>query len=125
VSSYIRHLETEEDRRKKEEEKAERERLKQYSQYVGEVGQRLVFELIYLDTFSFETEWGVMCIHKFKDANNNIIVWKTGNGLGHYNKEGDFISPQQGDTIKLKGRIKEHSEYKDEKQTVLTRCTIL
>lgn len=44
----------------------------------------------------------------------NAIIWKTSKGLGI----------EKGSKIHIKGTIKEHSEYDDEKQTVITRAKV-
>ena len=57
-----------------------------------------------------------MYAHNFKDEHGNVMVWKSGTypeALG-----------EDGKKVLLKGTVKEHSEYKDEKQTVLTRCKV-
>lgn len=53
-------------------------------------------------------------IYKFKDQNDNTIIWKTSNK-----------DLEEGKTYRIKGTIKEHSEYDGDKQTVLTRCKIV
>ena len=35
------------------------------------------------------------------------------------------IEVEEGNSLKLKGTIKDHSEYNNQKQTVLTRCKVL
>ena len=65
-----------------------------------------------------------MRCHIMKDADGNTFTWKTGNTLYIPTCDGDFVVANKGDTVVLKGTIKEHSEYKDEKQTVLTRCKV-
>ena len=65
-----------------------------------------------------------MRCHIMKDADGNTFTWKTGNTLYIPTGDGDFDVANNGDTVVLKGTIKEHSEYKDEKQTVLTRCKV-
>lgn len=55
-----------------------------------------------------------MHIHTFKDSDGNKVIWKTTKALGL----------ECGEPVQITGRVKEHSEYKDEKQTVLTRCKV-
>lgn len=114
--------------RKAEEARREAERLaeearikaeKSISQYVGEVGQRITISATFdhsawytvRDPFGRED---TRYIHSFKDANGNKLVWKTGRGLDLFD----------GEAVTLTGTVKEHSEYKDEKQTILLRCKI-
>lgn len=107
----------------KEAEKARIKALKAISQHVGQVGDKLDLTATFDHTAWFEcrsfTGYGTttMYIHTFKDADGNVLIWKTSNGLGS-------MGLQEGDLVQIKGTVKDHSEYKDEKQTVLTRCKI-
>ena len=118
--------------RKEEEAKAEAEKLaeearikaqKAISQHVGEIGQRLTISGTFEYTAFFEVPsfrgfgTDTMYIHNFKDDDGNVLVWKTSSCL---NRDAIY----EGDQVQIKGTVKEHSEYKDEKQTVLTRCKI-
>lgn len=106
------------------EEKAKREAEikaeKAISQYVGTVGEKITTDATYLYTAKYKVRsfsgFGedTMCIHMFKDAKGNKLVWRTAKGLA-----------MENDTpVVLTGTIKEHKEYKDEKQTTLTRCKV-
>ena len=116
--------------RKEAEARAEAERLaeearikaeKAISQHVGQIGGKVDTDAIYDHSAWFEFMLGgwakqTMYIHTFKDSAGNVLVWKTSsNSLPELN---------EGDKVHIKGTVKEHSEYKDEKQTVLTRCKI-
>lgn len=99
------------------------------SEYVGKVGERKEFELYFADWKCFETAYGVMQIYKLKDKNGNVFIWKTASG-SLYDKNDIALTSNQlrmdtyeNELIKLRGRIKEHKEYRGVKQTVLTRCT--
>ena len=119
--------EREEARAKEEaERKAELERLeaeekaeKAKSQYYGDVGDKVELKAIYKFSAWYETTayvgFGTQTnyIHNFK-AGDNTLVWKTTKPLG-LEKETE---------ITLKGTVKDHNIYKDEKQTVLTRCKV-
>lgn len=103
--------------------KAEEERIKAekaISQYVGTEGERIDMQATYIGSASFDVPsfsgfgMDTMYIHMFKDGNGNKLVWKTGKGIGL----------ERETQVSLRGTIKAHSEYKDEKQTVLTRCKI-
>ena len=98
---------------------------KPVSEYVGEVGKRLEAEVTLVDVFGFEvpsfTPWGgtdTKMVYKFEDAGGNILVWfTTGYGL-------DAQQYPQGSILKIRGTVKEHSEYKGSKQTVLQRVKV-
>ena len=65
------------------------------------------------DTF-FAGREAYVAVYTFEDENHNKLVWKTQKGI-----DGDVC-----DFFKVKGTVKEHSEYRGEKQTVLTRCKV-
>lgn len=90
------------------------------SEWVGQVGDKIEVELCYIHTASWENYgyggWlnhtSMTYLHTFKDGDGNIYIWKTGKVI-----EADY-----GTMIKFRATIKDHSEYKEVKQTVLTRC---
>ena len=110
VSSFTRQMEKE--IIKEQRETAQKQEL--ISQYIGSIGEKIQTELTYINTFSFETHWGAGHIHKFLDQNGNVFIWKSSK----------YIEVDQGETVKIKGTIKDHSEYAGAKQTILTRCKI-
>lgn len=104
---------------KKIQERIERNRLAEEaaknSDFVGNIGDKIQFNTNKFDLVGgYETQFGYVRIYKFYDENGNIFVWKTTSG---FNTE-DFT------TITVRGTIKEHNEYRSEKQTVLTRCKV-
>lgn len=103
---YAKHIQKEVEKAKKIETK-----------YFGEVGKRYkdkVIEDVTLVT-TWETQWGVTYIYKITLEDGSVLTWKTSNGLYlNMNEEFDKIS----------FTIKEHKEYKGEKQTEVTRCKV-
>jgi hypothetical protein len=93
---------------------------KAISQHVGQIGERVEIKGTYVRTGSWEQKayagYGMttMYCHTFKDADGNVFTWKTQRG----------ICMNYGENVVVKGTVKAHSEYKDERQTELTRCTI-
>jgi hypothetical protein len=86
------------------------------SQYVGTIGARQDFGRVTLERVaSFDTEYGRMHVHTFRDAIGNALVWKTGHRIGD---EGSIVEM-------LVGTVKRHAEFRGEKQTELARCTLL
>lgn len=109
--------------REKAEREAEEARIKAQkaiSQHVGQIGEKVEIKGTYVRSGSWEQRsfggYGTttMYIHTFKDADGNVFVWKTQNGIGL----------NYGEPVNVKGTIKNHSEYKDERQTELTRCKV-
>ena len=97
--------------------------------YVGEIGKRITFNALLVGKYEFTKTFGwqtqYITIYTFKDAEDNILVWKTTGILGieSTNERGDmtFEGVNKGDTVTCKATVKEHSEYKGTPQTVLTR----
>lgn len=112
--------------RKAEEERLEAERLareaeKAISQYVGEIGEKITTTATYIGSPYFERRsfggFGVeTCyINTFKDEAGNKIIWKTSaRNVG--------VEIEEGATVQLSGTVKEQSEYKGEKQTIIIRA---
>ena len=112
-------------RRKAEAEERAREEArikaqKAISQHVGEIGEKLSVKCTLDKKAYFEVRsfcgYGtdIMHVYTFKDVNGNKLVWKTS----------AYIDAERGEPVELTGTVKEHSEYKDEKQTVLKRCKV-
>lgn len=56
----------------------------------------------------------VNLFYRMRDADGNLFVWYCTNG----------VELDNGETYKIRGTIKDHTEYKDSKQTKLTRCAV-
>lgn len=103
---------------------------KAISQYVGEVGKRITVKASYVSTASFEVNrfggYGTetMYVHTFKDADGNKLVWKTTTSLGTWLEDGTWQKHEYGENVDLTGTVKEHKEYREEKQTALNRCKL-
>lgn len=104
---------------KREIEKREAAKNTVPSEYISEVGTRTTFDVKLLADITFEDfncyARDIITKHVVKmDCGGNVLVWITEK------------NPQKeiGDTFKITGTVKEHSEYKGVKQTVLTRCKI-
>ena len=84
------------------------------SQWTGEVGEKIEKELKLQSIHPFISSFtgDPMCVYKFTDNFENIFTWITS----------DRDNLIEGNFYNVKGTIKNHSEYDDEKQTVLTRC---
>lgn len=88
-------------------EVAKRERA---SEWVGTIGERITIAVAdYYCVTSWETQWGWTGIYKITDTDGNVYTWKTSGDI----PEG---------TTTIKATVKEHSEYRDVKQTEITRC---
>lgn len=85
------------------------------SEYVGQPKDKISELEVVLDSVSgFNSQFGWTNIYKFK-AGDDILVWFTKTAIGS-----DLV----GKTLFLNGTVKEHKEYNNEKQTVLTRVKV-
>ena len=89
------------------------------SEYIANVGDRIQITAKYVRCHTYETHFTYRgetnYIHKFTDESGNTVVWKTSS----------FQDFEPGEMYTIKGTVKEHSEYKGDKQTVLTRCKVI
>jgi hypothetical protein len=87
------------------------------SQFLFSVGERIrEINVVFCDSiYLFSNEFGSVYLHIFEDTNKNKIVWRTNKG----------VKPCKGEACKITATVKEHKEYKNEKQTEITRAKIL
>ena len=81
------------------------------SEYVGTIGERVDLTLKVLKCKMIETMYGMSCLYIFSDE------------AGHRFKSfvsGSF-SADENDTVTIKATIKDHTEYKELKETMLSR----
>lgn len=81
------------------------------SQYVGSVGEKITFTATPVCVYSDYTAYGVLYIYKF-DVDNNEIIWKTS-------------KPLENSEVTIKATIKEHSDFRGNKQTIITRGKVI
>lgn len=121
--------EAEQAKREKEAKEAEAKRAareaeikakKAISKYVGTVGEKLNTEATYVNMFSYDIPsfkgfgTDTIHVHLFKDPEGNVIIWKTAS----------FVDVEYGRNVEVRGTVKDHTEYKGERQTVLKRCKV-
>ena len=102
--------------RYKEEKKRqeERERLAAESNYLGSVGEKISVNFVSgREVACCETQFGLLHIYEFKDANGNTVVWKSSSSKD---------IPENG---VVTGTVKSHEEYDGIKQTVILRAKII
>jgi hypothetical protein len=80
------------------------------SNFIGNINDKIELVVTVKRSAFYESIWGAGYINTFVDDNGNALVWKTGSNF------------EEGKKYKIKGTIKGHDTYKDEKQTQLTRC---
>lgn len=82
------------------------------SEYVGTINSKVDLEVTVKRIFGFDGFYGTSFIVTMEDSNGNTIVWKTSS-----------YKLEEGKTYTMTAGVKEHSEYKDVKQTIITRPT--
>lgn len=102
------------DRYKEEMRKQEeREKLAAESNYIGSVGEKISANFVSgREVACCETQFGLLHIYEFKDANGNTLVWKSGSSKN---------IPESGTVT---GTVKSHEEYNGVRQTVILRAKI-
>lgn len=102
----------------KEIKKAGQKLVDEKSEYFGEIGKRYkdvnVYDIRILT--GWDTQFGFTYLYKIVLDNGNVLIWKSTNW---YNDE-DLLKVK-----KIDFSVKEHTEYKDMKQTNVTRCKLL
>lgn len=89
------------------------------SEYVGEVGQRMVFNITSLRCVtSWETQFGTTYLYKFLDENENVLIWFASKPM--LRRDGSLHTSESCNQIKA--TVKDHNERDGVKQTIITRC---
>ena len=83
------------------------------SEFVGNIGDKIDIIPAQADCLtSYDTMYGPTYIFRFIDDLGRVFIWKTSNGV------------DTGKVTKVSGRVKDHTIFRDVKQTVLTRCKV-
>lgn len=85
------------------------------SEYVGEIGERRLFNLKVDKILKFENGYGSGRMFLMTDENGNSFVWSTSSTKQNAEEDKMYC---------VKGTIKDHRVYHNNKQTVLSRCQI-
>lgn len=101
------------------------------SQWVATPKKRLDLTLTLVNDYMYEGcsysyyDNGVRHIYTFRDEQGNCYVWKTQKVIDCYDEDTEeWTDAEVGSTVKMRATVKEHSEYKGTKQTVITRPQI-
>lgn len=100
IQAYSRHMEQE----------LKLARMKKDSSWVGEKGVRQEFTLTVESVRYIDGSFGVTALHSMVDADGNIFTWF-----------GSGSALEVGKTYTGKATVKDHTEYKGVKQTIINR----
>ena len=95
----------------KDQIKADRALADAGSVHVGTVGVRQDWTLTLQGKFEYETHYGVIYGHIYKDADGNVVLYKGSNRLPGV----------RGDVVTIKATVKDHAVRDGVKQTMLSR----
>lgn len=94
--------------------KAEAEKV---SKYVGEIGDRLTFDVATTEIVtSWETDYGMMWLVKFVSVDGNVFMWRA-SSLNALPDDFELVK-------KVTGTVKSHDEFRGVKQTFVNRCKV-
>jgi hypothetical protein len=101
----------------REAERKAREAAESHSKHVGNVGERLSFDVAKTEVVtSWETDYGTMWLVKFVTTDGDVLMWRASN----INALPDDLELVK----KVTGTVKDHDEYRGTKQTFVNRCKV-
>lgn len=95
------------------------------AQHVGRIGERLEFRCNLVRITTSESRFGRCCFHVMRDLAGNTVVYSGSKLLGGVRWEGEYsdrypvVVPDE--VLHFVATVSEHSEYKGERQTVVSR----
>lgn len=99
------------------------------NEWFGNVGDKFEKEVMFEKIIGFEGYYGYTYFVFFRDEDGRVFKWSTNKGTYQCwhktNGRDAYLEYEVGKKYLIKGSIKEHSEYKGIKQTVITRCKVL
>ena len=81
------------------------------SEFIGKIGERLELYLTVERVIELSNGYGNSIMHLMRDDDGNLYVWTTASK-----------SWEVGSEHHIRGTVKDHRTYRNEKQTVLSRC---
>ena len=101
----------------REAERKAQEAAESNSRFIGNVGDRITFDVHSAKVVSsWETDYGTTWLIKFVSTDGNVFMWKASS---LHSLPDDFEEIK-----KITGTVKDHSEFRGVKQTLLNRCKV-
>lgn len=85
------------------------------NEYIGEIKERLKFNITVVTIRHIEGVYGVVNVHNMRDDQGRTLVWFANTNSGM----------EEGKSYTIKGTVKKHDEFKGWKQTVLNRVKVI
>jgi hypothetical protein len=92
------------------------------NEYVGSLKERLTLDLKLANLRRTEGFYGTSYMHSFEDAAGNCLIWFASNPTVIRDGKGkrDMVV---GETLRLAGTVKKQDEFRERKQTILSRVS--
>lgn len=105
---------------------AQAEAARNSSEYVGEIGKRMVFDIAEMKLLSsWETQFGTTHLYKFVTTDGNVLIWFASSTFGEWVTVNGHEMWKTYDTVsKIKATVKDHNERDGVKQTIINRCKL-
>jgi len=100
---------------KKNKEKDESLNNQNPSAYVGTIGQKIETTVTVLYSKPITSYYGIVTLYNMEDKNGNNIKWFS---------SGTTTYLEDGQTYKIKATVKKQEEFKNKKQTIVTRLKL-
>lgn len=84
-----------------------------YGEHLGTIGQKLTVEATLVLKIPYHSQFGSGHVYVFETVGGNKVTWSTGSAYLQVDK-----------TYLVTGKVKEHTVYKDVKQTALKNCKV-
>lgn len=81
------------------------------SDFIGDIGDKIEVDLICDKAYVVNGYYGTSVLHSFHDVCDNIYIWSTTSKM-----------LEEGHLYHIKGTVKDHKTYKNQRQTVLRNC---
>ncbi len=94
---------------------AEAERKNRLNEWIGNIKERIELTVTIVTIRAYDGAYGVVNQHRMLDDGGRTLIWWANTNSGM----------EEGSTYKIKGTVKKHDEYKDWKQTVLSRVAVV
>ena len=104
-------------------EKAKQAEQTKDSDFVGEIKQRLEFAVTLTTHRTTEGHYGTTNIWGMVDDSGNVLTWFASSGVDDFYN--DRNEPLIGESIKIKGTVKDHTVFREKKQTILNRVAVI
>ena len=88
-----------------------REKERGISNWMGIVGEKITTPATVVYTQTIDSMFGPVRLHKFLTPEKNILCW--------FQSSGSTLQLDEGDSVIISGKVKEHKGYRGQKETVL------